>query len=523
MDEAVEIIITGTKLQNFQTILSIFISGINNYFFYIIPFLFNSPSLNHNYTIINNTKEKPTLQEFCGNNGSEIYEYLDNKISIENYSVIYQLFCEDNISKIQILIVLFYFSKGISSVFLGFLTDKFGRKIILYYCSILTIITSFCIFLSLYNYYFLLLTFILFGICSYLYIFSSILVCEFLDRNKAATISSLNISSGIIFAIIFISLLKIFNNLIILYLIMIIFSVVLFYYIKLYFNESLYYLISRNKINEFFELLENLAQLNERKNLYEKINQERYITDKIKSFSFIANILDVFNYNSQYHRLINHSLLWIFSSFSFYGIFQILSFFNPFDNFFVNYIIFFVLSSIGQILFGIISDFYGRRAPLSYSFYICSISYLIFILTEEKILIKKIFFFICIITSSSLFSLLFIFSSEDFPTSIRGTVLGFLFGISQIIALIIYYINNPLILCLVISLSNCIGGRITESMEDTFELLLDDTFPEMYKNDNLKKKKYRALKCERISTGSDLYFLTSDDEAFNQEIQSKYS
>ena len=148
---------------------------------------------------------------------------------------------------------------------------------------------------------------------------------------------------------------------------------------------------------------------------------------------------------------------------------------------------------------------------------------MIFILTEEKILIKKIFFFICIITSSSLFSLLFIFSSEDFPTSIRGTVLGFLFGISQIIALIIYYINNPLILCLVISLSNCIGGRITESMEDTFELLLDDTFPEMYKNDNLKKKKYRALKCERISTGSDLYFLTSDDEAFNQEIQSKYS
>ena len=203
MDEAVEIIITGTKLQNFQTILSIFISGINNYFFYIIPFLFNSPSLNHNYTIINNTKEKPTLQEFCGNNGSEIYEYLDNKISIENYSVIYQLFCEDNISKIQILIVLFYFSKGISSVFLGFLTDKFGRKIILYYCSILTIITSFCFFLSLYNYYFLVLTFILIGICSYLYIFSSILVCEFLDRNKAATISSLNISSGIIFAIIF--------------------------------------------------------------------------------------------------------------------------------------------------------------------------------------------------------------------------------------------------------------------------------------------------------------------------------
>ena len=115
-----------------------------------------------------------------------------------------------------------------------------------------------------------------------------------------------------------------------------------------------------------------------------------------------------------------------------------------------------------------------------------------------------------------------IFSSEDFPTCIRGNVLGFLFCVSQIIALIIYFIDNFLILGLIISLSNCIGGRIVESMEDTFELLLDDTFPEMYKNDNLKKKKYRALKCERISTGSDLYFLTSDDDAFNQETQTKY-
>ena len=173
---------------------------------------------------------------------------------------------------------------------------------------------------------------------------------------------------------------------------MIILSIVLFYYMNSYFNESLYYLISRNKINEFFELLEKLAQLNDRKNLYEKINQERYVTDKIKSFSFIANIIDIFNYNSQYHRLITHSLLWGFTSFSFHGIFKILTFFDPFDNFFLNYITFFSLSAVTQILIGIISDCYGRRAPLTYSFYLSSISYLIFILTEEKILIKKIFF-----------------------------------------------------------------------------------------------------------------------------------
>ena len=519
MDEAVEIITSSTKLQYYQTIISFFISGINNFFFYTIPFIFENPTLLNN----NKTEEKIIFENICGNNTDEINQYINKKNSITNYSIIYGLFCEDNMYKIQILISLYFISKGVGAFYLGFLTDKFGRKIVLFFCSILTIVTFLCLYLSLFNYYFLFISFILIGICSYLYVFSLILVCEFFNRTKAATISGFNISSAAIFAIIFILLLKIFNNIYILYIINIIFSIIIFYYIKIYFNESLYYLIARNKLNEFFDLLEKLAQLNERNNLYEKISQERYVTDKIKSFSFTANIIDIFNYNSQYQRLIMHTLLWIFSSFSFHGIFDILTYFNPFNNIFLIYICFFTLSVVTQIIIGIISDIYGRKTILTYSFYVCSFSYLIFILTEEKILVKKIFFFICIIASSSLFSLLFIFSSEDFPTCIRGTVLGFLFGIAQIVALIIYYINNPLVLCLIISLTNCIGGRLVESMEDTFELILDDTLPEMHKNDNLKKKKYRALKCERISTGSDLYFLTSDDDAFNQEIQSRYT
>jgi len=514
MDEAVEIIITGTKLQNIQTILSFIISGTNSFFYYIISVLFKKPTLNDNYQVYNNETKNNTSDYLSNIKSNNIY--IDENILINNY----QMFNEDDI---HIFIFLYYFSKGIISFIFGFLTDKFGRKLILYYCSILSIISSIFLFLSLYNYFFLYISFILLGACSYLYIFSPILTCEFLDRNKTGIISGLNVSSGPIFAFIFLVLLKIFRSLYLIYIIIIIFSIIILYYIKQYFNESLYYLISRNKINDFFNLLENLAELNERKNLYEKINQERYITDKNKEFSFTANIIDVFNYNSQYQRLISHTLLWIFSSLSFHGIINLFSFFTPFNNLFLIYIIFFSLCAITQIILGIISDIYGRRTPLTYSFYICSLSYLIFILTEEKIILKKIFFYICIISSSSLFSLLFLFSSEDFPTCIRGTVLGFLFGISQIIALILYYINNSLFLCLIISLCNCIGGRLIESMEDTFELLLDNTLPEMHKNDNLKKKKYRALKCERISTGSDLYFLTSDDEVFNQETLPKYS
>ena len=215
-----------------------------------------------------------------------------------------------------------------------------------------------------------------------------------------------------------------------------------------------------------------------------------------------------------------HILIWIFSSISFHGIFDLLSFFRPIENFTLNYIIIFAIFIITQLSVGILSDNIGRQPCLIYSFYISSVSYIIYALTQEKIGIKKMFFYLSTAASSSTFSLLFIFSAEDFPTFIRGNVLGFLFGLSQLIALIGYYIKSELVLCLFISFSNCVGGRITESMEDTYDLLLDDNVPEINVNDNtLKKKKFRSLKCERKSSGSDLYFLTSDDEVFNKEIQ----
>jgi hypothetical protein len=295
--------------------------------------------------------------------------------------------------------------------------------------------------------------------------------------------------------------------------------VFIYFFIKKYFNESPYYLISRNQINECFNLLANFAELNDRKNLYDNINQERYGTDKVKPITITANIMDVYNYNSQRRRLILHVLIWVFSSISYHGVFDLLSYFTPIENFTINYLLIYIICIITQLVVGIISDNYGRQPCLIYSFYISSVSFIIFALTEEKIGIKTFFFYLATAVSSSTFSLLFIFSAEDFPTCIRGTVMGFLFGISQFTALVGYYINSQLILCLVISFSNCIGGRIVESMEDTFDLLLDDNVPETHKNDTLKKKKFRSLKCERKSSGSDLYFLTSDDEVFNQETQ----
>ena len=521
MDEAVEMIVTGTKYQNYQTIVCIFFSGINSLFFYLMPFLFKNPILLNdspmdNNNNITNTKNY-TLEEIC--KFDNINDYLDNKSSLNNYSLIFNLFCNDNIILFQSIIIIYYIGKAVNSIILGYFTDKYGRLIILLYGPILTTVSFILLFLGIYNSISLIIGCFIIGACSYFYIFSSVLTCEYFTRNKGATISGINVVSGSILGIIFIILLIMSNNIKFIFLILIVCSLILIYYIKIYYNESPYYLISRNKINECFNLLASFAELNDRKNLYDKINQERYGTDNVKEITFTANIVDIYNYNSQKKRLILHIIIWIFSSISYHGIFDLLKYFSPIENFTINYLVIYIICILTQFIIGIISDIYGRQPCLIYSFYISSVSFIIFALTEEKIGVKKFFFYLSTASSSATFSTLFIFSAEDFPTSIRGTVLGFLFGISQFMALIGYYINSQLVLCLFIAFSNCIGGRIVESMEDTFDLLLDDNVPETHKNETLKKKKFRSLKCERKSSGSDLYFLTSDDEAFNQETQ----
>ena len=517
MDEAVEIVVTGTKYQNYQTLITIFFSGLNGLFFYLFPFLFKKPVLNNEEKNFNNSTNynNNTLEEIYQNN----YINIDYDNSLNNYSFIFNLFCNNNKYLFQIMILFYYIGKGANSILLGYFTDKYGRLFILFYGSLLTTLSFILLYLGIYNIYFLIIGCILIGSCSYFYVFSALLTCEYFSRNKGASISSLNIISGPTIAIFLIFLLNMFNSMNIIFIILIMGSLIIFYHIKIYFNESPYYLISRNRINECFNLLANFAQLNDRKNLYDNINQERYGTDKVKPIEFTATIIDVYNYNSQRKRLILHILIWIFSSISFHGIFDLLSYFTPIQNFTVNYLVIFIISILSQFFVGFVSDVIGRQPILIYSFYISSVSFIIFALTEEKIGIKKMFFYLSTAASSSSFSVLFIFSAEDFPTCIRGTVIGFLFGISQFTALVGYYINSQLVLCLFISFSNCIGGRIVESMEDTFDLLLDDNVPETHKNESLKKKKFRSLKCERKSSGSDLYFLTSDDEAFNQETQ----
>ena len=168
MDEAVEMVVTGTKYQNYQTIICMLFSGINGVFFYMIPFLFKNPALlnnsqvnNENVTNIHNY----TLEEMCLSNN--IHTYIDNKSSFNNYSLIHKLFCKDNTFLFEIIIFLYYSGKGINSIILGYLSDKYGRLIILLFGPILTAFSFIFLFFGINNLFLLILGTLLIGACSY--------------------------------------------------------------------------------------------------------------------------------------------------------------------------------------------------------------------------------------------------------------------------------------------------------------------------------------------------------------------
>lgn len=497
MDEAIELISSSTPLQKNQTILTVLLTGFTSFIFYISIFTWKQPSANYGY------------QNQKNNTNTNITNSLINS----TIDIIH-----DDTSNYQNFIIVYFLIKFISSVILGYYTDKYGRQIIIFYAPYL-IIASFIFFLIGYiSNFFLMISYILSGICSYFYIFSSIITCEFLLRKKSALISAFNVFSGIFFAIFGILLEYNYHMLPIYIIIIICFIAITLYYIKLNFYESPHWLLSKNRINDCFDLLSVIAVKNNKESIYKNLNDERYKTDNIKVMDFTADILTVYSYPSQKKRLIFHFIIWICSSISFHGVIFLISGYSPLNaSYLTNLIITFFIIIITQIITGFIADNYGRQSPLLTSFYISAFSFLIFALTDQQKILKTICYYIAVASSSINFSIPFIFTAEDFPTSVRGTVLGFIYGVTQILVGIECFIDNELILCLLISFGNCISGRIVESLEDPFDLLLDDNVPET-QADKLRKKKYRALKYETKSSGS-LYFLTSDDENFNNEAQ----
>ena len=513
MDEAIDIIQTGGVVQKIQTLLVILLSSLNIIVIIFFPYLTKKPiflcSPKNDY----NPSYSFCIESFFCSNEENYYYKIDKDKTYKNWSFQFSFYCSKEYYS-DIILYAYFLGGIISSIFCSYLGDKFGREKLYKSLSFLTLI-SHCLFLISFNEYFLIFSSFIMGISSFCFIMSSLIITEYLTRTNSAWLTSQNMSGGFLLGMLFILFFYYLNNTYILFLLLFVISLITFYYAIHYITESPFWLISRNRVNECFEMLKSIALINGRMSDYDSINMERFGTDKIKVIFDCDYIWTIFSYDSQRKRLIIHLILWFCSSLSFFGIlFKIEQIENNFNT---KYFMAFFIIFISQICIGLLADIYGRQKCTIYSFYLAGIACFIFSLSPKDHWIVIISFFLILIGSSSSHCVLLIFSAEDFPTSIRCTIMGTLFLVSRIGALISYVlIRNFSKPDLIFAFLCCAAGRLSEILEDTYELILDDDVPENKMDLPFKTKVSRALRKDIKSGCSDLYFLTSDDESFNK-------
>ncbi|CAH1388548.1 unnamed protein product [Nezara viridula] len=199
--------------------------------------------------------------------------------------------------------------------------------------------------------------------------------------------------------------------------------------------ESLRWLISNKRKDEVLQTLTNLAEKNN-KSLNENIKksiEELGCTDIVNMDETnngqekqvkIHPMRELFKTRIMLLRFLNCSYCWITHTFVFYGL--SLSSVAIAGNKYFNFILVSFIEIPAYIITWLTIDIFGRKVSLSMSLVISGISCTMFHFLDADMITARLLLFLtgkCAITIS--FTVLYVSSSEMFPTTIRNSLMGF--------------------------------------------------------------------------------------------------
>ena len=266
MDIAFEAIGTNGKFQKIIAFLLILVTPLTLLMSSIYPFMTRKPVIS--------CRLKNTLDLFqicpetdlCKNN---LFEY--KKIpeqSLNNWAYDFDLYCENSHIP-PIMATSFYLGGLLSSIVLGPIPDKYGRENIYKILLVISLILHLNILFTLGPWHLVIINFLM-GLVSFAYSMSTIIITEYLDRNTAGIIMSMNNAifpvTGILMSIYFIFV----NNWHLLIFISCIFSLIAVYISLKYFVESPRWLNSKNRFLETLDTLMKMAKINDNEKKFQK-------------------------------------------------------------------------------------------------------------------------------------------------------------------------------------------------------------------------------------------------------------
>jgi hypothetical protein len=240
--------------------------------------------------------------------------------------------------------------------------------------------------------------------------------------------------------------------------------------------------------------------------------------ETIQEIKKTYNIFQILQLKSQKKNVLIMSYLWFAAGFCFYGL--ILNIEHLGGNLFIDTIVTFGGEAMSELLSGYMADHFGRVKVLEFCGFLGGFGFISYeFLDLQYATIKTVLIFISSFGFSGVFNLLFIYTPELFPTSIRSTVTGGVYFISRIGALLV-----PTIVSLVpranltFGFVSIFGAYLCFQLKETLgEDILDDV-PE-----NLHQLSF--LSTHKMSKGdnsimvktmiSDRYFFSEDYKKSN--------
>ena len=373
---------------------------------------------------------------FCSKEKNNTFEYIKDKSnSLDNWSYNFDLYCS-NKNYIVLIGSGFFVGAILGCVFITPLPDKYGRKIVLKIFLTISCALHFLILVS-FNPFLLSILCIISGFVSAIYGNFSLYVAEYIPKeNSAMTMSFIDAVypfMGFIEALYFLTI----NNWRILFTFTTILHAFATFFVLKYLPESPKWLYSKGKINESLESIKYIADVNGKSKEVETFlnlnkdkgfdndeeeNNENKENENNNSNSY--NIISILiKYPSQRFIIFILSLTFFCASFCFYGI--ILSLENMKGNFFENSILSFFGEMTSELLSGYLSGKVGRTLILKIGGIIGALGFLGNQLCPYSI--KPVLLLIAMMGFSSTFNVLYIYSPEIIPSSIRSTVCGALY------------------------------------------------------------------------------------------------
>ena len=435
-------------------------------------------------------KENPNLpftdcnmKEFCKDESKYNIEF-DYKKSVDNYSLKYKLYCKRS-ALCPFLNSSFFFGAVIGVTICANYPDRIGRLPVLKFLMIINIIAQLNYLFGI-NFYHILLIAFFSGFATYCNSVLSLMIVETMDPIwSGLTMSARSASYGLV-GIVLGFYFMIINNLFLLLFINVVISVGGYWIVLKYFVESPRWLNSQNKLDEAIEAMRKMAIINNTKENFEQfleINKDILQESKkeIKTVIHQYNIVQIFKLKSQQFYIYNLMYIWFFITVCFYGNFTALN--RNKGNLFLNSIFTYTGEVISEMCSGVLANQYGRVRVTEVLSYLGGFAFILsYFIQKDYNFLRSIILFISSFGFAGSLNLLYIYTNELFPMSIKALTFGFMYLMSRaggvVIPLFLVSDYYPIILG---GLSISCGYLMGKLPETLGKKLLDDV-PETIRN-----------------------------------------